>query len=232
MATLDVFRTNIAAILGLTNTTAGDQTRIDYYVNEGVLEVLKNTQCHVSSATVAMSAGSGNYTLDTDVLQLRDLYCTQGGSTYILERRTVNDILNLRLPTSSSSGPARFYALAGSDLLMFHPTPAAGDSFTLYYVPYPTALSSSAHAPSNSAYGGVPDEIHNAIERYALWKCADMDDDASSQVGEKYRVEYYQTISEARRHLRSKGGYKLGRVRVNPRRSPRTPSDPSVSVAW
>jgi hypothetical protein len=229
MATLAVFRSNIAAILGLTNTTAGDQTRIDYYLNEGILEVLKNTKCYVASSALT-GVSTADYTLSTSILEIRDLYVTSGGYDSNMERASMDEILRMRRITPAAGGPARYYSLAGHDKLMFWPTPAAADSFTLYYVPYPTALANSGDAPSNSALGGVPDEIHNAIERYALWKCADMDDDATSQVGEKYRVEYYQTISEARKHLRSKGGYKLGRARVNPRRSPRTPSDPSVSV--
>jgi hypothetical protein len=231
VATLAVFRTNIAAILGLDNATSGDQTQIDYYLNEGILEVLKNTKCYVASSALT-GVSTADHTLSTSILEIRDFYVTSGGYDTKLERMTMDEILRMRRISPAVSSPSRYYALAGHDKLMFWPTPASADSFTLYYVPYPTALSNSAEAPSNSALGGVPAENHNVIERYALWKLADLDDDASSQMGETYRSEFYQGINEMRRHLRSKGGYKLGRVRVNPRRSPRTPSDPSVSVVW
>ena len=232
MSTLATFRTNISAILGLDNSTGGDQTQIDAYVNEAVLEVLKNTKCNVTSATATMTANSSDYTLDTDILEIRDVYVTSGGSDYILERRTVNEIIQLRRLTPAATNPTRFYALAGHNLMMLYPAPGSSDVLTFYYVPYPTALSNSAHTPSNSAYGGVPDENHNVIEWYALWRLADMDDDASSDLGERYRAYYREGLVDMRRHLRDKGGYKLSRIRVNPRRAPTAPSDPSISVAW
>lgn len=231
MATLAVFRSNIAAILGITDTVAGDQTRVDYYLNEGILEVLKNTKCYVASSALT-GVSTADYTLSTSILEIRDFYVTSGGYDTKLDRLSMDELLRMRRISPAVSSPSRYYSLAGHNMLMFWPTPAAADSFTLYYVPYPTALAASADTPSNSALGGVPAENHNVIERYALWKLADMDDDASSQVGSQYRSEYYQQLGEMRKHLRNKGGYKLSRVRVNPRRAPNTPSDPSVSVVW
>lgn len=232
MATLDTFRTNIAKILGLDNTTAEDQTFIDHYLNEAVVDVLKNTKCYVTSATATMSAGDGDYTLDTDMLEIRDVYVTSSSQDYILERIPMDQMLWLRRQTPAAAGTTRYYTLAGHNLLMLNPTPAASDVFTFYYVPYPTAMSNSAHTPSNSAYGGIPDENHDLIEYYALWRMADLDDDASSEVGERYRYLYERGIAQMRKHLRYKGGYRLGRVRLNPRRWGGVPADPSVSDAW
>lgn len=231
MATLATFRTNVASILGLDNSTNGDQSLIDTYVNEGVLEVLKNTGCYVASSALS-GVSTADYTLPTAALELRDLYLTSSGTDYLLERASMDEILRMRRFTPSASGPTRYYALAGHNLLMFYPTPAATDSFTLYYVPYPTALSNSAHTPSNSAYGGVPDENHNVIEFYALFRLADYDDDSTSQMGERYYALYRQGVADMRRHLSKKGGYRLARARVNPRRSHRVPSDPSIPAPW
>lgn len=228
MATLATLRSNVAAILGLDNTTSGDQTQIDFYANQGVLKVLADTRCYATSATITPGA-TADYTLTTPVLELLEMYGTSGGSNYLVERRSVAEILDLRRLTTATS-PTRYYALLGSKTLMWYPTPAATDSFTLYFVPEPTAASSGSHDFSTSTYGGIPDSMWDCLEFYVLWRMADLDDDGSSGSGEKYRLLYEDAIRRARKHLRDRGGTRLGRKRVQRRRM--IPADPAISPAW
>lgn len=139
------------------------------------------------------TANTGDYTLPTGILSVRAFqWANAGGSSGVPERVSVDEILRLRswADGSSSTLPATYYAVAGTNLLMVYPTPSSADTITVYYVPRPTAMSSASHDPSNATYGGVPAEFHPAVEKYALWHLASMDDDQTSGQGERYRIEY------------------------------------------
>lgn len=225
--TLAQVRTNVTARLGLDNSTTGDQPQIDFYANEAVREILKETSCTAASASVTPGAVA-DYTWSTAQLGIIGITISSGGSTYIPQRRSVEEILDFRRNTAAAA-PTRFYALSGSNIFMFHPTPAAADSFTIWYVPTPTEASSASHDFATSTYGTIPTALFPAIENYVLWKMADLDDDQSSGHGDKYRAEYEDAIRRGRKHLRDLGG-SIGPARLRARRSP--VGNPSTSPAY
>lgn len=209
MTTLGTFRSNIAAMIGLDNSTGGDQGLIDGWVNEGYLSLVRDTRSKVQSATFTLTSGSKDYTMDTEVLSIIDVYITSSSVDYSLVRVAVDTLLEYRRNGATvQQSPARYYAYAGGNLLMFYPTPNAADTVTVYYVDRPTALSASSDSPSD-----VPAEYHPLIEWYALWRAADYDDDASSQQGKRYQAMYEQGRGMMRRDLNLKGG-KLPPARV------------------
>ena len=209
MATLAQFRTRISAKIGLDNTaSSADQSLVDSWVNEGVIDVLRETQCNVATATLSVSSSSGDYTLDSSVLMILDIYTSSSSTDSRMEHLSVPDLLELRRNGSSDSSPSSYYALAGGDLLLFYPAPAASDTFTIYYVPKPTALSVSSDDPSTESLGGVRTEFHKAIELYALAEAADYDDDGSSAQGQRYRERYAEELAKTRRTLNRLGSYK------------------------
>ena len=213
--TLTQVRTNVSAILGLDNSTTGDQPQIDFYANEAVRKTLMDTRCYVTSATITPGA-TADYTLTTSALEVIEIYGTSDSQNYSLERRSVAEIIQRR-QASTSAGPTRYYAMTGNNLFMWYPTPSATDTFTLYYVPQPTEMATGANDLSVTTYGGVPTSIFDCVENYVLWKMADLDDDASSSMGEKYRALYEDAIRKARKHLRDRGGTRLGPARIRHR---------------
>jgi hypothetical protein len=135
-----------------------------------------------------------------------------------MERVSVGEIRQLRRNSgTAATSPTLYYALAGHNLLMFYPSPAATDTFTIYYVPVPTALSASADDPSTASLGGIPKEYHKAIEYFACSEAADVNDDESSTQGQKYFLLYQDQVKKIRRTLRRKGGSLMPRARVGPR---------------
>ena len=54
----------------------------------------------------------------------------------------------------------------------------------------PTKMTDDSHTPSTDAYGGLPDEYHDAIFLYACWKASSYADDESGAMGERYRSAY------------------------------------------
>lgn len=209
MTTLANFRTRVSAKIGLDNTaSSADQSLVDSWINEGIVDVLCETQCNVDSQTVTPGA-SADYALSASVLGIIDMYTTSGGTDDPLDQVSVSDLLEMRRNGSTSTGGSVVsYALAGTDLVLFYPTPAAADTFTMYYVPKPTAMSGSADDPSSASLGGIRSDFHKAIEFYALAEAADYDDDGSSAQGERYLARYENELGKIRRKLIRLGRYK------------------------
>lgn len=197
---------------------SGDQTFIDAWVNDGITQLLMDTACYVTSQTVTPGA-SADYTIPASVLEIVEMYPTVASVAYGMERLSVGELLQLRrnAGTSPISAPTLYYALAGHNTVLFFPTPSATDTFTMYYVPVPTALSVSSDDPSTASLGGIPVAFHKAIEYFACSEAADANDDDSSQKGLKYYQLYQEQVKKARRTLRRKGGSLMPRARVGPR---------------
>ena len=168
MTTFAQYRSAVSSKLGLDNSIAGDQTFIDLWVNEGVLDVLMRTDCLMRSATLTLTSGTKDYTLSSSILKIYDAYVTVSGIANWLEITTVDEILAMRRTTTANVSPAQYYAVGGSDLLMIYPTPSSADTLTIYYVPRPATLSASSDSPSE-----IPAEFHKAVEFYALREGAD-----------------------------------------------------------
>jgi hypothetical protein len=217
-------RAELGAILGLDNTVAGDQTYMDSFLNEGVGDVVVKTHCKVLPFTMATTANQGDYTLTTTVLALIELNITSGSDDFPLERMTASEILRLRRNADTGS-PSGAYALAGANLLMLYPVPAGVDTITGLYVPRPTTLSSAGDTPSE-----IPAEWHRLVVYHALFRAADMDDDASSEMGERYRALYDQGIRDMRRAVYQHGGTRMAPIRLRSRRRALVPHNPSADV--
>lgn len=208
------YRTAISSKVGLDNSTAGDQGLIDLWVNEGVTDVLMRTECRMRSATMTLTAGTNDYTLDTSIMKIYDAYVTVSGIAYWLEVCTVDDMLAMRRTTTANVSPAQFYAVGGADLFMIYPTPATADTVNIYYVPRPAVLSVSSDTPSE-----IPSEFQKAVEFYALREAADMSDDQSSQGGATYQAIYEQWLRRINRWVWMKGNHRLPRASVRRNRA-------------
>lgn len=145
------------------------------------------------------------------MLEIEELYFTS--SAYLLERLSVPALLQKRL-TGSPSSPVLYYALAGANMLQFYPTPTTTDTLTAYYIPTPNALSGPTDDPSSATLGGIPVQLHEAIEFYACFKGGSYDDDQSSSQGQRYHDLYDKEIARYHKVLRRKGGQRNARAAV------------------
>ena len=219
MATLTNLRTRVYSRLGLDSTSSGnDETETTAYLNEAIVDILLQTDCYVTSTTIALSAGTSDYTLSASIIKIKEASVTSGNNTYRVEQVSPSDILDMRRGNTSSS-PSTFYAIDGANLLMVFPTPSASDTMTVYQVPRPTSMSSGAHDSSNATYGGIPDEFAPAIAAYTCWKMADREDDRTSQNGQLYFAEYQEYwIPKIRKYVNTKGNVALPPARLKRRR--------------
>jgi hypothetical protein len=194
-----------------------DSDAITDWVNDGVLQTLMDTSCYVTTATLTPGASGADFVLTSSVLEIMDLTSSASNSVYGMERVSPAQILELRRTANAASSPTTYYALAGQNLLMFYPSPGTTDTFTLYYVPVPTVLSTASDDPSAANFGGVPTEFHKAIEFYACSEAADVNDDESSTQGQKYFLLYQDQVKKIRRVLRRRGGSTMPLAKVGPR---------------
>jgi len=202
-------RTAVAAATGLDTSDASELALLDRWINEGVVDVLRRTRCYQEMATMALTAGlDGDYTLDSDVLQILDIWIDSDEGP--LTRVTPEEMLHLRR-AASNDGVSR-YALAGSNLFMVYPEPSADVTAHLLVVPRPTKLSQPAHDPSTVTYGGIPEELHPLVEMYATFRAGLFRRDASISASGLYQI-YEAEALRAARDTSAKGGRKLAPVK-------------------
>lgn len=206
-------RRHVQQKIGLDTTSSGtEETLVDEWLNQGVVDLLLRTKCNVNSDDMYTTANQDDYTLDTDILAIQDIvYTPSNGGARPVTRTTPNRIIELRQGDGTIAGSgATHYALNGNDMMMFYPTPTAVDKVTVYYVPRPTAMSVTSHDPSSETYGGIPSEYHLSIVYFALAQAADYDDDTTSGMGEYYRQRYEEWVVRVRQYMRDKGGRYMG----------------------
>ena len=220
MASLTALRIEVTAVLGL---SADDEQLVDSFINEGIADVVVRSQCSVSPITMTTTANIGDYDLSVAILAIVDMYISNDTGDFPFERITPSELLRLRLNASNTGSPARFYALSGANLLMIYPTPSEVETITGIYVPRPNTLANGSDECSE-----IPPEYHKLIVFYALARAADMDDDSTSEQGERYRGLYEQGLLSMRNTIYRHGGSRMSPVRIGSRRRLLVPHDNST----
>lgn len=225
--TLGDLRTAVGHELGLdanSDGTGAECTDVDRWINEARDRVLMDTGCYVTAETLtvsgltAVSSLNGavtDYQLPTEVLEIVGMYMQTSGWNPKLDRVSVPDLIERRRMSLPSGSPTQVYAFAGANLLMFWPLPATTDVIELYYIPVPTDLSAASDDPSTLAKGGIPKQLHKAIEFWACECGASYDDDQTSAQGQRYRDAYDKEITRYKKFLRERGGLRNARAVVN-----------------
>jgi hypothetical protein len=210
---------------------SGDLARIDSWANEAVLQFLKDTKINVLQASLSLTAGTPDYTLDTDILSFTDVWLdSASGQDGPLEPMDSREILRRRLGASTAGVSPMYYGMQGANLLMLYPSPASNsDKLNITYVPRPTStLSATADTPSASAYGGIPTEYHTILEAYIKWKACEAEEHKASENGQMFMAEYNTGIARVRRDLNLKAGAFKAPARYG--RNIRYPVNPGVDL--
>jgi len=227
---LGTIKTAVKDELGYGGDSGTEDAAITRWANRAVRDILIKTHVRVRELSMALTSGTDEYALDTDILQLLSLKSYDGSDDREMEPLTLSDINVRRIRGDLSSGPARYYSLQGSDYLILYPTPGSGESVRGEYVPKPTEMSSDTHDTSNTTYGGIPVEYDDVVELYVLYHAARADDHQGSQRGRQYQADYLRRVQEMRAELNRKRGITRPHLRVRRRNSSVISSDPSR--AW
>lgn len=217
---LAAFRSRVARVSGMSTTDAGDLALIDAWVNDAVVQFLKDTKLNVSPASLAVTAGQGDYSLDTDILAMQSLWYSPAADAQsaLMVAKSPEELYEMRF--SASSGPPVFYALLGANSLLIHPEPeSSSDTLHMLYVPRPASVSATADSPAATAKGNIPEEYHVILEAYAKWKACEAEEHRPSENGVLFMQQYQQGIAMVRGELKKKAGVTMPSVRLgHPRR--------------
>lgn len=207
---LSDFRTRAARVSGMSTSDSGDTALLDSWANEAVLQFLKDTKINVRTASLAVTAGSADYTLDTDILSFSDIWIEPANGQWdgMLQPIDSAELLRRRFLSGSAETTVRNYALQGAHTLMLYPAPqSSSDTLHILYVPRPSStLSATADTPSATAYGGIPTEYHPLLESYVKWKACEAEEHKPSQSGQVFMMEYNQGIAKVKADLNRKAG--------------------------
>jgi len=159
--------------LGLQSIAPYDETAmIADLLYQGTIDLLARTRCVVRCCHLNTVADVSEYLLDHSILALVDI---EDGAM----RRTRRDVM-----------PANTFTLIRADVLRLNPAPAEDGELDVWAVMRPQRMTADADSPGDELFGAIPDEYHDAIVTYGLWKAADYTDDQRSGDGERYRTLY------------------------------------------
>jgi len=192
---LGQMRGQVTSWLGLQDITSYDENQLtEDKLYQGTLDVLSRTRCVVRCVQLNVSADVDEYLLDQNIMALVDV----NDGLYRRYRRDQAETF----AEQGTTQPAQYYGpatpiqpnvgfvLIRSDLLRVVPPPSEDGSVQVWGVMKPQQMSQDTDSPSDEAFGAIPEEWHDAIVSYAMWKLADYADDGATQGGEYYRVLY------------------------------------------
>jgi hypothetical protein len=214
---LGEFRTRIARVTGMSLAATGDLALMDGWVNEGVVQFLKETKLHTRLASLSVTSGQEDYILDTDILAMQGLWYEPDGTSNrrLLQAISPEAMFEMRLPQATDTHQVAYYSLSGAHTLMLHPAPNNDlDSLHILYVPRPAAMSTTADTPSATANGAIPEEYHHLIESYAKWKAGSAEEHKASDNGLQFQAEFERGVAKVRSEMARKAGTVMPSVRI------------------
>lgn len=231
---LNDFRTRAARVSGMSTSDSGDLALLDSWANEGVVQFLKDTKIHKRTASLAVTAGTSDYELDTDILSFVDVWMEPANSSdlsRLLERRDGADIRQMRLYDDATDVSVMYYGLDGANFLLLYPAPlSSSDTLHISYVPRPSSsLSVTSDSPSSTAYGGIPSEFHPLVEAYVKWKACEAEEHRPSENGLQFQSEWERGIAKVKADMNRKSGVMAAPAQWG-RRPKRIPSSPGIDL--
>lgn len=190
-------------------TEDGDRLRI--WIQEGVDNVLLDTQVYADVQDITLTVGVTKYRLPSTILAV--LSSEIRGDTNTSLRLVDYETLQEKLRANAVEG-AFYAALLGHDWLVVAPSPSAGQVIRIDYVPRPTRMTADGNDPSSSTYGGIPDWGHEAILAWVRFKAAIRNDKLQGLNVENARALYDLECGKIRKRMRRKAGRRTAPARI------------------
>jgi hypothetical protein len=178
---------------------------IQRWANEAVLDFLGRTRVRVTLGDLVLTPGAGDYRLDVAILALTEAFIPNTTDKLLVVG--LDDIIELRRVNATlpqGFGTQRI-GIEGS-FAMVWPTPTTAGTIRYVFVPKPTAMSADANDPAVDTYGGVPEEYHEGLLLYMLWKGSRYDGAAAPHTPKEYWDLYREYCVNTRKAHRMKSG--------------------------
>ena len=225
------FALRVTHAIGIDAATANSATSQEYtlflsWLNEGIIQFLRKTKVYKQTAVLSVTAGTADYSVDSNVLAMEDLYFSpSGGQARMLKQIDSSEIRDMRIMVTSTADAPQWFAYEGN-LIMLYPAPqSSSDRLHLVYVPRPAALSTTADSPST-----IPAEYHPVIEAYVKWKAGEHANDKASGNGQAFKQEFEAGCVDTRVSEIRKAGMRIGSVNIGRGRNWQSLASPGVDV--
>ena len=178
--------------IGLQDIEDYDETTlVDDLIHQGAIDILARTRCTVRCVHLKTKKDEGVYVLDHSILGLVDIEDGHMPKYRRDEQGHPSGYIGIVVyPSGYNDSRRQTFTLIRSDLLRIDPAPAEDGELDVWAVVRPTKMDSDDDSPSDSQFGGIPEEYHDAIFFYACWHGASYADDESAGQGERYRQLY------------------------------------------
>lgn len=233
---LTTLKSRVSATVGLAGAAAGaEATLIEGWADEAALKFLQKTKAIKQTATITLTAGTADYTVDASILAFEDVYVVPvSGQEQMLSPEDTYTIRAMRRASSPViASPPYYYAYEGNMLLLY-PTPASSsDTLHIVYVGKPSGTFVAAAGSVSwldATLGNIPTQYHDVLESYVKMKAAQYSNDAPSQMGQIYKQEWEAGLIETKVTEAKRAGVRTAYA-AGKRRRP-IPLSPGVDVRY
>lgn len=237
---LTALKLRVQRTVGLDSSGAvltDEKTLVEQWADEAALKFLMETKVTKRTAVLDLTASTGDYTLDADVLAFQDAYLqpADGSQQYMVQPVSSAVIRAWRLAQVTTVGPPAYMAYEGG-MIMLYPTPtSSSDKLHIVYVPRPTGTfvgGGGTEAWSDATRGNIPVEYHDILEAYVKWKAAEYSAHSPSQNGQLWHGEWESGLAKAKIHQAKKAGNPHPVARVGRRGLLRFPIGNGIDVRY
>lgn len=184
-----------------------DTTEITSLINQAYLQLVAQTRPLITTATITLVSGTGDYTLSaapfslTDIQDIRNLVITDSGTlqSYLLQQCTPEFMALIRQTQSTAGGQMTYWSASGLNQISFFPAPSStSTSLALTYQARPALLAAAGDVPV-----GIPVEYHDLIVVGALARAVRV---WKPEIGSFYHDSYNKMLGEYRQYLNRRTG--------------------------
>jgi hypothetical protein len=183
---------DVVHLLGLSLKPSNDESVFaKRFLNEGVVDILARCRPSNQIMQLGLVASTIVHQLDPSVIALKDILYPGYGFLDRLSREDVMRAQQAGDPTSESYTGASCYGFAYLEpLLWVSPIPSQNMYIEAHGTFRPAPMAADTDDPSQMTFGALAPEFHMAVERYALWRTADLIQHQLSSFGERWRLLY------------------------------------------
>lgn len=179
-------------------------TELRRWVNEGALDMCRETECLQTTGTVAAVVGQATYTLPTSMTRVHHVTYTPTGAQRIpLDYMDFNHFDRIGWNPDTQATP-QLWTLwtitvlnVPSRQLVIYPTPSIGGTFTIYYYAMPSELAVDGSDDADNV--NIPEGWHDAVLDYVEMMARRKDGDAKWQ---ECKALYEEKLGELTRLTR------------------------------
>lgn len=218
--TQGVLMTEIRNKLNSLNTRRFSDSQVRTWINEGIADITRRSECNRTSTTIAVSAGTQEYTGPTDAVRIHMVQYNRTGDTqkYDLQYMDVKNMSSIGYTSveTTQGTPACFWTWGYPPNLKInlYPIPSAAGSLKVFYYSIPVPLAIDSNSDQNTSVN-VPQGWEDLIVDYATYQGLLSDANPRWQTyKQEYESKFTGIVDAASRYIDQAGMIANGNTMV------------------